>query len=86
MNIEEKDNRIIIYQSSDGKAKLEVKLQEDTIWLSQKQMAELFDKDTDTIGLHIKNIYNTGELDEHQTSEKCSVVQKEGNRAVTRNI
>jgi len=48
---------IIIYQTEDGKSSLEVKLQEDTIWLTQKQIGVLFEKDTDTIGLHIRNIF-----------------------------
>ncbi len=53
---------IIIYQTEDGKSSLEVKLQEDTIWLTQKQIGVLFEKDTDTIGLHIRNIFKEGEL------------------------
>lgn len=57
-----KDNKIIIYSTGDGKMKLEVKLEKETIWLSQKQMAELFDCSTDNIGLHLKNVYFEGEL------------------------
>ena len=56
---------IVIYKSSEGKSELEVKLKNDTVWLSQRQMSGLFQKDTDTIGLHIKNIYNEGELPEN---------------------
>ena len=77
-------SEIKIYESQDGNALIEVKLQEDTVWLTQKQMAELFDKDSDTIGLHLKNIFSSKELDKNSTTEKYSVVQKEGNRAVTR--
>lgn len=49
-----KQNQIAIFQATDGQAQVEVRFQEETIWLSQKQMAELFEKDTDTIGLHLK--------------------------------
>ena len=48
---------VVIYQAKDGKNKIEVHLENETIWLSQKLMSELFDKDSDTIGLHIKNIF-----------------------------
>ena len=58
----------------------------DTIWLNQRQMAELFDKDSDTIGLHLKNIFTTKELDKKVTTEKYSVVQKEGDRKVRRTV
>jgi hypothetical protein len=58
-------NEIIIYTTEDGKETFEVNLKEETVWLSQKQMANLFEKDTDTIGLHIKNIFSTHELDEN---------------------
>jgi len=57
-------DKIIIYQSVDGEASLEVRLDQETVWLNQKQMAELFDKDTDTIGLHVRNIYKEGELEQ----------------------
>ena len=79
-------SQIAIYQAEDGQTEIEVKLVDETIWLSQKQMAELFEKDSDTIGLHLKNIYNTGELEQKATTEKYTVVQKEGNRNVKRRI
>ena len=71
-------NEIIIYTTPDGKETFEVNLKKDTVWLSQKQMAELFEKNTDTIGLHIKNIFSTKELDNKSTTEEYSVVQMEG--------
>ncbi len=74
---------IILYKD---KPNVEVRLDNDTIWLNQKQMSELFDKDSDTIGLHLKNIFKTKELDKKATTEKYSVVQTEGNRQVNRNI
>lgn len=79
-------NDVEIYKSPDNKIELQVNLDQDTVWLSQKQMSELFGKDTDTIGLHLKNIYSEKELDENATTEFFSVVQKEGKRKVTRNI
>tara|TARA_R110002167_G_scaffold258239_5_gene464831 strand:+ start:214 stop:1179 length:966 start_codon:yes stop_codon:yes gene_type:complete len=74
---------IILY---DDKPSIEIRLDNDTIWLNQRQMAELFDKDTDTIGLHLKNIFATKELDKRATTEKYSVVQKEGDRHVKRKV
>lgn len=70
----------------EGEQTIEVKLSQDTVWLSQKQMGEIFDKDTDTIGLHLKNIFESGELQEDSTTDKSSVVQLEGNRKVKREI
>ena len=81
-----KESAIQIYRLDNGATEIEVKLDQDTIWLSQKQIAELFDKDSDTIGLHLKNIYSTGELEEFSTTEDYSVVQKEGTRNVRRKI
>jgi prophage maintenance system killer protein len=74
---------IILY---NDKPNVEIRLENNTIWLNQKQMAELFDKDSDTIGLHLKNIYTTKELDKNATTEKYSVVRQEGNRQVSRKI
>jgi len=77
---------IEIYKDNDSKIEVRVTFDNDTVWLSQKQMAELFDKDSDTIGLHLKNIFTEEELDESATTEFFSVVQKEGSRDVKRNI
>jgi len=77
---------IEIYNLEDGLTEISVNLVDETVWLSQKQMSWLFEKDSDTIGLHIKNIYKTGELEEGSTTEHFSVVQKEGVRNVRRNI
>jgi prophage maintenance system killer protein len=79
-------NDIIIYQSPDGTSKLDVRLDHETVWLTQKQMAELFDKDSDTIGLHIRNAYKEGELQQDVTTEESSVVQNEGTRKVRRKL
>ncbi len=81
-----KPTDIVLYRSSDGAVQLDVPLEKETIWLSQKQMARLFEKDTDTIGLHVRNAFKEGELHESATTEDSSVVQKEGKRRVTRKI
>ncbi|HNV52083.1 MAG TPA: virulence protein RhuM/Fic/DOC family protein [Tenuifilaceae bacterium] len=80
------ESDIRIYQSEEGRAEVQVKFEHETVWLSQRQMAELFDKDTDTIGLHLKNIFESGELDELSTTEESSVVQKEGKRNIKRRL
>jgi len=80
------NNEIVIYTTPDGKETFEVNLKKDTVWLSQKQMAELFEKNTDTIGLHIKNIFSTKELEESSNTRENTVIQIEGNRKVKRKI
>ncbi|MBT3936073.1 MAG: virulence protein RhuM/Fic/DOC family protein [Candidatus Marinimicrobia bacterium] len=82
----DKENSIIIYKQKGLKPEIEVKLEDDTVWLNQKLLSELFDKDTDTIGLHIRNIIKEGELSEKATTEHFSVVQIEGKRKVKRKI
>ena len=77
---------IVLYQTSDGQAALEVRLDQETAWLTQRQMAELFEKDTDTIGLHIRNLYKEGELKREATTEESSVVQDEGGRQIHRKV
>ncbi len=79
------DNKIEIYKTNNG-TEINVKLEEDTIWLSQQQMAELFDKDVRTINEHIKNIYDTQELYRDSTIRKFRIVRKEGKREVNRSI
>ncbi len=79
-------NEIEIYKANDSKIEVRVKFDQDTVWLSQKQMAELFDKDSDTISLHLKNIFAEDELEEKSTTEFFSVVQTEGKRQVSRQI
>ena len=77
---------VVLYQSPDGEVRLDVRLEHDTIWLTQKQMAELFDTSTDNVGLHLKNVYAEGELEESATAEESSVVRTEGDRQVRRLI
>ena len=63
---------------------IQVLYKDETIWAAQKAMAELFDCSTDNIGVHLKNIFTSNELDKEATTEKISVVQKEGKRDVNR--
>jgi hypothetical protein len=77
---------IILYDAEDGEIRLEVRMAQETVWLSQRQMSDLFDKDTDTIGLHIRNIYKEGELTREGTTEESSVVQNEGGRQIQRRV
>lgn len=75
-----------IFTSNDGQARLEVTLDQETVWLSQAQMAALFDTSTDNVGLHLKNIYQEAELEERPTTEDFSIVREEGSRQVQRRI
>lgn len=84
--MEQPRGEIVIYEVDNGQPALEVHLDKETVWLTQRQMASLFDKDTDTIGLHIRNIYKEGELEESPTTEESSVVQSEGSREVRRTV
>jgi len=77
---------IIIYQNEDGQTDLEVKLEDETLWLSQKQMAELFGVTKQNIGLHIQNIFEEQELLPKATVKKFLTVQQEGKRKVKREI
>lgn len=86
MDVTNTDNQFEIYTTDDGQTQIEIRLEQETLWLSQAQMATLFDKDSDTIGLHLKNIYKEGELDAHATTEESSVVRQEGSRQVRRKI
>lgn len=80
------DSGIKIFQTADGKREIQVVVQSESVWLSQRQMAELFEKDSDTIGLHLRNIFKSGELDKRSTTEDYSVVQTEGKRQVKRKV
>ena len=82
----EDKGEIVIFQSGAGAPSLEVRLEQETVWLSQRQMAELFEKDTDTIGLHVRNVLTEGELEAEATTEESSVVQIEGGRRVKRRL
>lgn len=80
------DKSVVIYKSNDGTIQLEVQLANDTLWLTQAQMAMLFGCSTDNIGLHLKNLYEEQEIEMLSTAEDFSVVRKEGNRTVARKV
>lgn len=79
-------NPVEIYQTPDGQTQVEVRFGQETVWLSQAQMAQLFDTSSDNISLHLKNIFAEQELDEYSTTEDFSVVRQEGSRKVTRRV
>src|SRR3989344_9607393 len=83
---EEPSGQILIYQAEDNKTRLEVKLQDETVWLTQKQMAELFQKDVRTINEHIQNLFEEGELPTDSTIRKFRIVQMEGTREIEREV
>jgi hypothetical protein len=76
----EPQSSIIIYTTPDGQAKLQVKVKDETVWLTQKQMSELFNCSTDNIGLHLKNIFKEGELNENSVTEESSVTASDGKK------
>ncbi len=79
-------SEIVIYQSEDGQSKLDVKLENNTLWLTQGQMVDLFQTTKQNISLHIKNIFYEGELNEDPTVKEYLTVQNEGDREVSRSI
>jgi len=82
----ENNSELIIYQTQDGNTKIEVRLQDETVWLSLNQISELFQKAKSTISEHIKHIYDESELVENSTVRKFRTVQIEGNREIEREI
>jgi len=80
------EGKIIIYQTQDGQTSVDVRLENETVWLSQAQMAELFKTDRTSILRHIKNIYTTGELEDKPTCAIFAQVREEGKRKVVRQI
>lgn len=76
----------LIFQIEGKEQGVEVYYKDKTVWCTQKAMGTLFDCSTDNIGLHLKNIYDSGELDEKATTEKISVVRQEGSREVNRTL
>lgn len=86
MNKENLNGEMIIYQSEDGSSRLEVKLENETVWLNVPQLMDLFHSSRSNVLEHIKNIYQEGELDKESTCRKFRQVQLEGNREVKREI
>jgi hypothetical protein len=79
-------NEIILYQSGELAEHIEVRLDEDTVWLNRNQIATLFGRDVKTIGKHINNVFSEGELDKNSTVANFATVQLEGGREIERNI
>lgn len=82
--MQENKSQIIIYQNEKGETKLDVRFQDETVWLTQKLMAELFQTTVPNINMHLKSIYTEGELNENSTIKDFLIVQKEGDREVKR--
>ena len=82
----ENQGEIVIYQTDEGSTKIDVRFVDETVWLTQQQMAELFQSSRTNIIEHIQHIYEEGELDESATCRKFRQVRSEGNRQVTREI
>lgn len=80
----QKLSNFVIFQTDEGKVNIDVFFAHDTLWLTQKVMAELFDTTKENISMHLKNIYSEGELEESATVKEFLTVQTEGNRQVTR--
>lgn len=80
------NSEIIIYQNSDGHIKIDVRLEEETVWLSIEQMALLFGKGRSTIAEHVANVYEEGELEQNPTCRKFRQVRIEAAREVERDI
>ena len=80
------ESNILLYETDEGKINVDVILKDETIWLTQKSMADLFECSSDNISLHLKNIFQEMELDKDSTTEKISIVRKEGNRNVNREL
>ena len=74
------ENKIIIYQTEDGQTQIDVRLEDETVWLTQAQMAELFEKTPQNITMHIGNAYKEGELERDSTCKEYLQVQREGKR------
>jgi hypothetical protein len=80
------NSEIIIYQNNDGNIKIDVRLEEETVWLNQDQMATLFGKGRSTVAEHIANVFDEGEVEQIRTCRKFRQVRMEGNRDVEREI
>ena len=79
-------NDLILYTTEDGRSQITLRAKGEPVWLTQREMAQLFDVSTDNVGLHLKNIFEDGELSREATAEESSVVQIEGTREVRRPV
>lgn len=79
-------NDLILYTTEDGRTQIKLRAKDQTVWLSQREIGQLLDVSTDNVGLHLKNIFEDGELSREATTEESSVVQIEGSREVQRPV
>lgn len=84
--MDNKKNHLVIYQDDNGLVKVNVRFADEDVWLTQVQLAEIYDTTQQNIALHIKNIYADNELSDEATHKKYLLVRREGNRNVQRNI
>ncbi len=75
-----------MHEDAGGEVRVDVRLDRETVWLIQRQMAEVFDSTSENVGLHLRNVYSSGELEAEATAEDFSVVQAEGRRRVRRRL
>ena len=80
------NNQIVIYQSEDGQTQVDVRLENETVWLTQAQMVELFQTTKQNVSLHVGNVFKEGELEQESTVKEYLTVQKEGERKVSRKV
>lgn len=80
------NNQIVIYQSEDGQTQVDVRLENETVWLTQAQMVDLFQTTKQNVSLHVGNVFKEGELEEKSTVKEYLTVQKEGERKVSRKV
>ena len=79
-------SKIVIYQTDDGRTQIDVRLESDTVWLTQAQMVELFQTTKQNVSLHVGNVFKEGELKQESTVKECLTVQNEGQREVARKV
>lgn len=84
--LQTKEGSILLYQSDEGEVNIQVLFADETVWMSQKKMAELFDVEIPTVNYHLKEVYQSGELDENSTIRNFLIVQQEGKRKIERDI
>lgn len=77
-------NDLILYTTEDGRSQITLRAKDETVWLSQREMAQLFDVTTDNVGLHLKNIFEDGELEEGSVTEESSVTAADGKNYLTK--
>ena len=80
------NNQIVIYQSEDGQTQVDVRLENETVWLTQAQMVELFQTTKQNVSLHVGNVFREGELEQESTVKEYLTVQNEGERKVSRKV